>query len=314
MEERALMDLVEWRLTLVPSTSYEGDVELLIGEVGRDEPMALIVAGIHGDEGPWGAWAIRKLLEGVSGEELFGSLRVVPVANPTAMEADSRVSPLDHLDLNRVFPGDPQGSHTERLSAILVEEALDGVKFVFDLHGGGSWCVNSFAFAFPNSEVLAEAFDPPFLVERAVQEGSMTGYAQGEGSRVVAVEMGGKSKNEEIWADRIAQGLKRALGLAGILTPPAQFETSSRYVGFPTVLRPSRGGILLPSLGEDDVGRVFPQGTVLGRLVDPASSRELEVFRAPFPETAILLLRPTLSCLDGGAMTYVVAPLREGRD
>ena len=56
------------------------------------------------------------------------------------------------LDLNRAFPGHPSGFHTERLADALTMHALGNTDSVIDLHGGGSWCVNSFAFQFPGDE------------------------------------------------------------------------------------------------------------------------------------------------------------------
>jgi hypothetical protein len=52
-----------------------------------------------------------------------------------------------------------------------------------------------------------------------------------------------------------------------------------------------------------------PAGTRLGHLLDPFTMSVVETFEAPFPETAVLLLRPTLARVEGGAMTYVVAPV-----
>ena len=48
-------------------------------------------------------------------------------------------------------------------------------------------------------------------------------------------------------------------------------------------------------------------GTLLGTLVDPVTFEVQEEFRAPYARTALLLLRPTMSRLEGGAMTYVVS-------
>src|SRR5690349_12686041 len=119
-----LIDATTWEYMGVGAGAAVGEVELAVGRVGDGKPAALIASGIHGDEGPWGSWAIHKLLEQVTLDELRGSLRVVPVANPLAMEADARNAPLDTLDLNRVFPGDAHGSHTERLAAVLVTQAV----------------------------------------------------------------------------------------------------------------------------------------------------------------------------------------------
>jgi predicted deacylase len=308
-----LVKSIAWRHVPIHAGETVGPVELAIGEVGEGHPRALVTAGIHGDEGPWSAWAIHKTLGNENLEKLRGSLRIVPVANPLAMEVDARCSPLDGLDLNRAFPGKPDGSHTERLAAALTRHALEDVDVVIDLHGGGSWCVNAFAFQFPGGEPLARAFRPPFLVEAPERRNTLTGYARTLGADVAAVEMGGRSSREEAWAKRISKGLRRALGVAGVMTPaPSDSQPPEPVKVGPTkVLRPSRGGVFIPRLEADDVGTTVPGGTVLGRLHDPVTMQSMEAFEAPFPETALLLLRPTLAVIEGGAMTYVVAPPRE---
>lgn len=304
----SLFDSIQWKRFPIGSGAASSQIDLCIGEVGSGSPVALVTAGIHGDEGPWGAWAIRKLLTDTSPDELHGTLRIVPNANPLAMEADSRNAPLDMLDLNRVFPGNAAGSHTERLAAALVQHAVAGANVVIDLHGGGSWCVNAFAFAFAGSEALSQAFNPPFITTGADRSVTLTGYARTQGAAIAAVEMGGKSEYEDRWAERIALGLRRALGLAGVLSPvtlPDHYDTIA--VTPSTVLRPSRGGIFVPHLRTDDVGTIVPAGRILGELLDPCTLEVVEQFEAPFAQTAIMLLRPVITRIEGGAMTYVVA-------
>jgi predicted deacylase len=285
------------------------DVLLKIGKIGKKRPRALIVAGIHGDEQPWSGLAIYKMLSSINEADLVGSINIIPMANPYATEADSRVSPIDNIDLNRVFPGDECGTHSERLASFIVEEALNNVDIVIDLHGGGSWCVNSFAFKFKGSETLAEAFEAPFIVEGFERSNSLTGYAKNQGAQVTAIEMGGRCNEEEYWADRIARGLVRCLSTTGILNREVPASGGSTFVGKTYTLRPSRGGVFIPKLKSKEVGKVVEKGTILGYLCDSATFEVLDVFEAPFKETAILLLRPYITKIDQGDMTYVVASL-----
>jgi hypothetical protein len=283
-------------------------MQLAVGSVGTGSPVALVTAGIHGDEGPWGAWAIRKLLESVTPDSLIGTLRVVPCANPLAVQADTRNAPLDTLDLNRSFPGNRSGSYTEVLASVLAEEVAHGSNLVIDLHGGGSWCVNSFAFEMPGGEAISRAFGAPFIVKAPERAVTLTGYARTLGATVAAVEMGGRGAHEDVWASRIADGLRRALILAGVLrgtadAPPAQ----SLPVTETMVLRPKAGGLFIPAVRAEAIGTIVPQGTLLGEVLDPATLVVKERLTAPFPRTALLLLRPHIARLEGGAMTYVVA-------
>ncbi len=303
-----LLDYIAWQPFSLMAGANIGQMDLMIGEIGEGTPIGLVTAGVHGDEGPWGAWAIRKLLMNINRDELLGTLRIVPVSNPFAMEADARNAPFDTLDLNRQFPGNPDGSHTERLAHLLTEHAVNGADIVIDLHGGGSWCVNAFAFQMPGGEALSQAFDAPFITSAPDRTVTLTGYARSQGATVAAIEMGGRSEVEESWADRIATGLRRALGLAGVLTPVGDLPPNQSIpVGPSTVLRPSQGGIFLPIARADQVGTIVEKGTVLGHMLHPVTQEIIETFSAPFDQTALMLLRPTMVRLEGGAMTYVIA-------
>lgn len=312
MNGPSLADQVAWREVWVGAGAAAGSAALPVGSVGSGRPVALLAAGVHGDEGPWGAWAIRLLLERVPARWLAGSLRLLPMANPLAMAADARCAPPDGLDLNRSFPGREDGSHTEMLAASIVREALSGADAVIDLHGGGSWCVNAFCHVFRGGEDLARAIGAPFMVDadaRDLGSVSLTTYARTQGARVTAVEMGGRGAAEAHWADRIADGLVRALATIGVLVPDLAPMPggSSVHVGPTRVLRPRAGGVFLPEVDEGAVGTEVPGGTQLGRLVHAGTFAVVETFVAPFPRTALLLLRPTVAALDAGAMTYVVA-------
>lgn len=314
MTTKTLREGIQWKEASVGVGAAAGSLRVRIGSVGEGGPTALVTAGIHGDEGPWGAWAIHKLLEQTALDDLIGTLRIVPVANPLAMEADARCAPLDALDLNRVFPGNPQGSHTERLAALLTEHALDSVGTLIDLHGGGSWCVNAFVFRYPDSLELADSFDAPFVVDASARTATIRGlgiggHARNLGAKSTGVEMGGRSPDEERWAQRLATGLRRALSACGVLKPDPSIPPPIEAIPVkPTsVLRPSRGGILVPSVDHKKVGTLVPEGTLLGTLVDPVTFETVEEFRAPYRQTAVLLLRPTMARLEGGAMTYVVS-------
>jgi len=302
-----LYEQLRWREQRLPSYAANQTTTLHIGEVGETGDRATLVAGVHGDEGPWGALALQKLLQRPA-STLKGRLRVVLVANPLAMEADARNTPLDHLDLNRSFPGVKDGSHTEVLAAALAAE-LDDSVLVIDLHGGGSWCVNAFTFRFEGSEALAAEIGAPFVVDAPEKVGTLTQYAKAQGAQVLAVEMGGRSRDEVRWQTRIADGLLRVLKQAGILEVEETLEPAPKsiLVSSLEVLRPKTGGLFVPTLREEAVGTVVAQGTELGRLLHPHTLAPLETFTAPYPQTALLLLRPHICVLEGGAMTYVIA-------
>jgi len=303
----SLYESLSWRTLSVPADSAAGTLDISVGECGDAGPTAFLCAGAHGDEGPWGALALREVLT-LPRSRLTGRLRVVLAANPLAAQADARNAPLDGLDLNRSFPGSSQGSHTERLAAALAPIIAES-DVVIDLHGGGSWCVNAFVFRFAGSEALAELVEAPFIVDIPEKVGTLTQHAMSHGAQVVAIEMGGRSRDELVWKERIAESVARVLSHAGVLEsdPDDQTLPPAIPVGPSTVLRPNQGGVFVPTLREDAVGTVVEGGTELGRLLEMNTLELLQTFKAPFEKTALLLLRPHIGVLEGGAMTYVVA-------
>jgi predicted deacylase len=306
-----LYEALVWRDKQVGGNAASGHTLIKIGEAGNEGPWLTLTAGVHGDEGPWGALAIRELLRHPQ-TALKGRLRVILAANPLAAGADSRNAPLDQLDLNRSFPGHPKGSHTERIAASLAP-LIASNDVVIDLHGGGSWCVNAFAFCFPGSERLAEDIGAPFIVDVVEKLSTLTHYARLQGAKVLAVEMGGRSHAELLWRNRITAGLERVLYNLGWLdlpvTPPA--TPKAIRVNESEVLRPASGGIFVPALREEAVGTVVPQGAELGQVLDLNTLHSIETFTAPYPRTALLLLRPHIGVIEAGAMTYVIAQPKE---
>jgi predicted deacylase len=310
MPAQMLKDAVVWEEHAVPTTAAYGSLKVRIGRVGSGSPVGLLTASVHGDEGPWGTRAIAKLLETTPLSDLKGSLRIVPVTNPMAMEADKRNSFLDELDLNSSFPGSASGSHTQRLAAVLAEHAVDGADVVLDVHGGGSWNVNCFVYRFPGSEDVAGWMGAPYVINGPDRPTSLTGYARSKGAKGVWIEMGGRGQNEEAWADRIATGLRRAFGKAGVMTEANLPETTSVVGGSTTPLRVSSPGLYMPVMREADLGKVVDQGTIIGYLLDPVTNDTLETIRAPYPKTALTLLRPTLAKIEGGGLAAACAEIK----
>src|SRR5687768_16512818 len=108
-------------------------VTVLVGN--RPRPRLAVVAGVHGNEFP-GPLAIGRLVRALQPEGLAGTVVLVPVANPLAFDAGTRVSPEDGVNLNRVFPGSATGSLTLRLAWALVHGVVQDADLALDLHSG----------------------------------------------------------------------------------------------------------------------------------------------------------------------------------
>ncbi len=96
----------------------------------------VVTAGVHGDEYE-GVRAILETVASLDPRAMRGDLLAVPVAHPAAFRAARRTSPLDELNLARVFPGDSAGKPTEIVAAALAGAVIVHADFYLDLHSGG---------------------------------------------------------------------------------------------------------------------------------------------------------------------------------
>jgi len=113
------------------------EVPLMVVNGAEDGPVFNISSGCHGDEYEGGE-AIRRVYRSLNPAQFKGALLGVPAMNPLAFEAGHRLSPVDHLNLNRVFPGKERGFFTERLAYLYLNEVARKADYIIDLHGGGN--------------------------------------------------------------------------------------------------------------------------------------------------------------------------------
>ena len=100
-------------------------------------PTVLLMSGVHGDEYE-GQVALTRLIRSLEPAAVSGQVIVLPMANFPAAKAGTRVSPVDDLNLNRVFPGAAAGRPTEKLAHYIETQLMPRADYVFDLHSGGS--------------------------------------------------------------------------------------------------------------------------------------------------------------------------------
>ncbi|WP_111413990.1 N(2)-acetyl-L-2,4-diaminobutanoate deacetylase DoeB [Billgrantia lactosivorans] len=101
-----------------------------------DGPTALLTGGNHGDEYE-GITALMKLAGELRVEEVRGRVIIVPMMNLPAAMAGKRTSPMDGGNLNRSFPGDPDGTVTEKIADYFTRVLVPKCDVVLDLHSGG---------------------------------------------------------------------------------------------------------------------------------------------------------------------------------
>jgi N-alpha-acetyl-L-2,4-diaminobutyrate deacetylase len=99
-------------------------------------PTLLLTGGNHGDEYE-GPIALMKLARALEPDAISGRLILLPALNLPAVLAGTRVSPVDQINMNRAFPGDPRGTPTLMIADYVDRALLPLCDAVLDVHAGG---------------------------------------------------------------------------------------------------------------------------------------------------------------------------------
>ena len=125
------------RLPYSRNDSAWGSVMIPISVVRNGEgPTALLTGANHGDEYE-GPVALQNLAWELNTTDVVGRVIIVPAFNYPAFRAGCRNSPIDNGNMNRVFPGRPDGTVTEKIADYFQRTLVPMADVVVDIHSGG---------------------------------------------------------------------------------------------------------------------------------------------------------------------------------
>jgi predicted deacylase len=202
---------------------------------GGEGPTALVVGGVHGDE-PEGQVAALGLLAELRPEDVRGRLLVVPCASPEASRAYERLWPTGE-NLNRVFPGAPDGTPAEQLADVFTRALFPRADVVVDLHSGGRsglcppWSEMHLVDDPAQRRAMLEAMlawntDVHFVYVDVAGSGLLVGEAERQGKLVVSTELGGGGHVTAAVHRVAARGLRNVLRHAGLLAGEVETRAS----------------------------------------------------------------------------------------
>ncbi|BBK44482.1 hypothetical protein STVA_45020 [Allostella vacuolata] len=203
-------------------------------------PRVLLMAGNHGDEYE-GQVALMKLLRAIEPGQVRGRIVFLTAANFPAAFAGSRTSPIDDGNLNRLFPGDADGTVTQQIAHWIEHVMLPQCDYVIDLHSGGSslmYVPSGLARFSEDAErtrrtiELLKVFGAPcsYLgAARGTEDRTLTAAAARQGVMHLSSELAGGGQVTPAALKVAEEGLRRVLHHIGSLTgtapPPADPPT-----------------------------------------------------------------------------------------
>lgn len=112
------------------------NIPVIVIQGAKAGPRLALVAGSHGTEYA-SIIALEKLAQSVSPSELSGTLIIVPLINLASFaQKVPHVNPVDGKNMNRMYPGNPDGTQTERASWAIGRQVVAPSDYLIDLHGG----------------------------------------------------------------------------------------------------------------------------------------------------------------------------------
>ena len=246
----------------------------------RDGPTVYLQALQHGGEVN-GAAVLRRLHDRLRDRQLAGEVQAVPVANPFAFDHRVYMSPtrLDAMNpnMNRLWPGNPDGTLMERLVDSLWERAADA-DAVVDLHTGGPYMCSHTRFTEGDDRAreLATVFglDPivadgsPVAEPGPDSQGKLRAVAAAKGTPAITPELAHSREIVESTVERGVEGVLNVLVTLGLLDGSVP-DQSPRVASEKTSLLAEESG-LFRSI-DVAVGDRLEAGQTVGEIYDPSS-------------------------------------------
>lgn len=303
-------------ITVQPGKKWSGELELANGDIrlpatvlhghGTGKTM-LITAGVHAGEYV-GIQAAIELSQKLKIEKVNGTIIIVKVMNRPAFEARNGSMGLDDgKNLNREFPGNPDGTEMDRLAWAVSQELQPAADYYIDLHSGddyekltpyvyyaGAAAEEVVSF----SRQMAEQVDVPYMVKSNVASGGSYNYAASQGIPSILIERGGMGDwtYEEVRSTR--RDVRNILCHMGIYQGVKDFRTY-----YPLDVADIRyqdaeeNGLWYPF---KKVGDMIQEGDILGEVRDYEGNVK-EVSVAEF-DGVLLYQCGTLQVLGNGPM------------
>jgi uncharacterized protein len=276
-------------------------------ESTKPGPRLVVTAGVHGSEF-CSIEAAQRLLV-MTPDDIAGTLLVLPIVNLEAFRKRSiYIVPADGKNLNRVFPGRPDGSASERLADWLVTNAYAQADAYVDLHGGD---LNEALVPFviyPDGDERAKEMAvifglPNVIVTKA--KGFSISAAWARGVPAILAEASGNGLWDDSVVAPLVDGVKRVMQLIGMRAGNPSTPRSPPLIQTLAFISSVADGLWYPS---QRIGASVVVNQPLGEVRDLKGKR-LAVVRAPTSGT--VLFQMTSLSVNAGEAVLGIGSVRD---
>lgn len=255
----------------------------------RDGKRFCVVTGTHGDEleGQYVCYELNRRLKDKL-HLLKGSVEIYPALNPLGIDSVTRGIPAFDLDMNRIFPGDPDGHLIEYIVHQITQD-LKGADMVIDIHAS-----NIFLREMPQARINVQMADKlvPFAKRlnldfiwvhdaATVLESTLSHSLNTLKTPTIVVEMGIGMRITRDYGDRLVDGIFNLMQSMGMWDGPVLEEIASPILsttGEVCFMNADASGIIIPNVSHSVN---IKKGNFLCQIVDPLEGKVLQNVKSP---------------------------------
>ena len=278
----------------VPAGSDEGTrIPISVIRGRRDGPVLALIAGTHGYEYP-PILALQRVRGAIDPEQLSGTLILVHIANlPSFLGRTIYYSPIDGENLNRVYPGDPEGTVSHRIADVLYRQIIEPADYVVDMHGGdGNEALRPYLYMTvtgnPDLDQRSRGLGLAFGLDTIVVQGEWSDEpedhiytewaALGRGKPAITTETGSMGSTDETLVSLAERGVWNLLRHLDMIEGEPESTPAVVWLEEGQVVRSPVAAMFQPAV---QPGYLVEQGGLLGTLVDFFGD-PLQPITAPF--------------------------------
>jgi len=264
------------RLMWSASKIFEGmssETPVLVMNGREGGPVLCLTAAVHGDELN-GIEMVRRVFQELSADSLKGAVIGIPIVNIHGFRRGSRYLP-DRRDLNRFFPGNPDGSSAARIANSLFENIVRGCTALVDLHTGSFYRTNLPQVRADLSTQavadLAHGFGGMLVLNSEAAPGTLRRAATDAGVPAVILEAGEPLRLQPKQVDQGVAGLMRLLRSLGMVRKATLLKQPEPVYYRSQWVRADHGGVLFSVVR---LGQTVRAGDILGNVTDPITNEQ----------------------------------------
>ncbi len=259
----------------------------------RKGKVLALVAGVHGYEYP-PILALYRIKKKIDPQSFSGTLLMVHIANiPAFQRRIIYYNPFDWKNLNRVFPGDPAGTISQRIAYVLTEEVIKKCDFLIDLHCGDGnealipytyWMASGDEKTNEISKKMVLAFGIKYIIIDKTRTQDITdskylgNTAVLHSKPAITTESGYLGKTDEESVVRNIKGIFNVMKLFQMVEGEPELVTDPVWIDQYKVVYSEWDGLFYPQI---KMGYYVTQGQKVGYITDYLGNIKEEL-RAPF--------------------------------